>query len=132
MVLGQYFDYSRSVETKAAVERLSALAHEHRLAVFRLLVRAGHDGMAAGELASSLSVPPSSLSFHLAQLESAQLVEGVRSGRHIHYRLNADGMRGLLEFLTEDCCRGQPELCGLAAPACAPSTPSRRPRRPTG
>ncbi|NGX14909.1 helix-turn-helix transcriptional regulator [Wenzhouxiangella sp. XN24] len=108
------------METTSAVRSLSALAHEHRLGVFRLLVKAGAPGLAAGEIAGTLELPPSSLSFHLAALENAGLVTATRTGRFIHYRVEPDAIRALLGYLTEDCCEGRPELCGRARP-CAPA-----------
>ena len=99
------------MKNRRAVGRLAALANEHRLAAFRLLVRAGPDGQAAGEIAAALGLAPSSLSFHVAALAEAGLVRSVREGRSIRYRVAVDGFRELLEFLTEDCCEGRPELC---------------------
>lgn len=79
-----------------------------------MLVKAGRSGMSAGDIALRLGVAPSSLSFHLAQLETAGLIQGRRDQRHIFYSLRVDTTRELLEFLTEDCCNGRPELCGVA------------------
>lgn len=89
-----------------AVQSLGALAQEHRLAAFRLLVQAGPDGMAAGALADALGIPASSLSFHLAQLRHAGLVSQRRAGRSIIYAADYAAMNGLLSFLTENCCAG--------------------------
>ena len=117
------------MEMNFAVRSLSALAHEHRLGVFRLLVKAGAPGLAAGEIAAALELPPSSLSFHLAALEGAGLVIATRTGRFIHYRVEPEAIRSLLGYLTEDCCEGRPELCGgvqRCAPAAKPAS-----RRPT-
>jgi DNA-binding transcriptional ArsR family regulator len=99
------------MEMMIAVASLSALAHEHRLAVFRLLVRAGAEGQPAGQIAAELGLPPSSLSFHLAALERAGLVAASRAGRFVHYRIEPAAIRALLGYLTEDCCAGRPELC---------------------
>lgn len=96
-----------------AVAALSALAQEHRLAVFRRLVRAGEPGLAAGEIARELGVVPSTLSTHLALLSRAGLVRSRRAGRSIVYTADYAGMRGLLGFLVEDCCDGRPEICAL-------------------
>jgi ArsR family transcriptional regulator, arsenate/arsenite/antimonite-responsive transcriptional repressor len=109
------------MEIKQAVRALTALAQESRLAVFRLLVRAGSPGLRAGEIAEALGIPPATLTFHLKELTHADLVESRRDGRSIIYSLRCDGMRELLTFLTRDCCQGQPELCG---PVCC--TPKRR------
>jgi DNA-binding transcriptional ArsR family regulator len=121
------------MEMNSAVRSLSALAHEHRLGVFRLLVKAGASGLAAGEIAAALALPPSSLSFHLAALEGAGLVTAARTGRFIHYRVEPGAIRSLLGYLTEDCCAGRPELCG-GVRACPPTDRpvSRRPPAKTG
>jgi ArsR family transcriptional regulator, arsenate/arsenite/antimonite-responsive transcriptional repressor len=95
-----------------AVDALGALAHETRLAVFRMLVKAGPDGMIAGAIAEHQGVPPSTMSHHLATLERAGLVQSERESRLIHYRADYPGMRRLLMFLLQDCCQGAPEMCG--------------------
>lgn len=94
-----------------AVTALSALAQETRLAVFRLLVREGREGLSAGDVAARLGVAPATLSFHLAQLERAGLLSSERHSRHIVYRIDLEGTRRLLAFLTEECCQGRPDLC---------------------
>lgn len=99
-----------------ALAALSALAHEHRLRVFRLLVRHSPEGLAAGDIAAHMQLPPSSLSFHLASLERAGLIASRRVQRHIIYTADLGGMRGLLSFLTEDCCDGHPEVCAELIP----------------
>lgn len=99
------------MQLPVAVEALSALAHGHRLAVFRLLVRAGADGVAAGEIAREVAVPPSTLSTHLTILGHAGLVRSRRQGRSVIYSADFEGMRALLGFLMEDCCAGRPEIC---------------------
>lgn len=111
------------IETRVwAVEALGALAHETRLAVFRMLVTAGHDGMIAGSIAEHCGVPPSTMSHHLATLERAGLVQSERESRLIHYRADYAAMRRLLTFLVQDCCQGAPEMCGdlMAGLACDP------------
>ena len=100
-----------------AVEGLSALAHGHRLAVFRLLVRAGAEGMPAGEIAREIGLRPNTLSSHLTILFHAGLVYSRRESRSIIYSANYDGMRDLLGFLVEDCCAGRPEICAPFAEA---------------
>ena len=90
----------------AAVAALGALAQEHRLALFRLLVQAGEDGMPAGAIAQKLGVPNSSLSFHLAQLRGAGLITQERQHRSLIYRANYPAMNGLIDYLTENCCAG--------------------------
>ena len=94
-----------------AVDALGALAHETRLSVFRMLVKAGADGMIAGAIAEHQGVPPSTMSHHLATLERAGLVQSERESRLIHYRADYAGMRRLLAFLMQDCCQGAPETC---------------------
>lgn len=86
---------------------LGALAHESRLAIFRLLVVAGPDGMPAGEIADQLGVSPSGLSFHLKDLSHAGLVDARHAGRFVYYSANFDAMRHLIGFLTDNCCNGQ-------------------------
>jgi DNA-binding transcriptional ArsR family regulator len=90
----------------AAIVALGALAQEHRLALFRLLVQAGDKGMSAGAIAEKLGVPNSSLSFHLAQLRSAGLITQERQHRSLIYRVNYPAMNGLVDYLTENCCGG--------------------------
>ena len=108
-----------------AVEALSALAHGHRLAVFRLLVRAGADGLPAGEIARELGVLPNTLSSHLTILGHAGLIQSRRDGRSVIYSADCDGMRDLLGFLVADCCGGRPEICAplaeVAQSCCTPT-----------
>ena len=104
------------MDTTAAIAALAALAQESRLAVFRLLVQAGPKGMAASKIAEALGIPPSSLSFHLKELSQAGLILPRQEGRFIIYAAQFDTMNGLLSFLTENCCGGDP-----CTPACAPS-----------
>jgi ArsR family transcriptional regulator len=99
------------MEANSAIRVFAALAQGTRLSVFRLLVRAGDEGLSAGEIAEALSVPATTLSFHLKELSQAGLVEARREGRSIRYVLRAEQMREFLGFLTEDCCQGHPELC---------------------
>lgn len=103
------------MESKLAVTTLSALAHEGRLAVFRILVEAGISGMAAGKIAKRLGVPPNTLSANLNVLSNAGLIEAQREGRSIIYTASYDRMAGLLGFLMKDCCRGAPEICAPLA-----------------
>lgn len=90
----------------SAIEALAALAQEHRLALFRLLVKAGDKGMAAGMIADQLGVPNSSLSFHLAQLRNAGLILQERQHRSLIYRANYPAMNALVAYLMENCCAG--------------------------
>lgn len=105
------------MKSQSAVRALAALAHDTRLALFRLLVHAGRDGLAAGEIAVQLDVPAPTLSFHLSQLSNAGLVVSLRHGRSIVYSADFEAMQAIVDFLTESCCGGRPELC---APAKAP------------
>ena len=89
-----------------AVSALSALAQEHRLALFRLLVCAGPEGMAAGDIARALGVPNSSLSFHLGQLRDAGLIRQERRHRSLIYRADYAAMNALVGYLVENCCAG--------------------------
>jgi ArsR family transcriptional regulator len=100
------------MEVTTAVTAFSALAQETRLAALRLLVQAGPNGLAAGEIAEHLGVPPSTLSFHLKELDRAELVRSWRVQRQIRYAAHYEGLRRLLTFLTADCCNGHPEICG--------------------
>lgn len=94
------------------VASLAALAHEHRLRIFRLLVREGPSGMAAGDIAHKVGISATNTSFHLKELDRAGLLRATRDGRFIRYAVHVDGMRKLLSYLTEDCCQGRPEICG--------------------
>lgn len=111
------------MESNTAVTALSALAHEGRLGVFRMLVRAGSGGLAAGEIARATGALPNTLSSNLNILSGAGLVTSRRAGRSIIYAAAYERMRELLAFLVEDCCAGTPEICGplavVASRACA-------------
>lgn len=102
------------MEIESAVAALSALAQEHRLQAFRLLVEAGDVGMAAGAIAEAMAMPASSLSFHLAQMERAGLIAKRRLGRSLIYSADYHTMTALLGFLTENCCAGSPGACAPA------------------
>ncbi len=112
-----------------AVQSLSALSHEGRLTVFRLLVKAGPDGMAAGDIAKKLDTAPNTMSAQLLVLSNADLVHARREGRSIIYAVDFDRMSALLQFLARDCCNGRPEICApLAATvnSCCPPKQKRR------
>lgn len=94
------------MEANTALDRLGALAQETRLALFRLLVQQGAEGVAAGEIGTALAVPAPTLSFHLAQLERAGLVASQRVGRSIRYAANYGAMEELLAYLYDNCCQG--------------------------
>jgi len=112
------------METKAALRALAALAQEHRLAIFRLLVQAGPNGLTAGEIARMTGISAASLTFHMKELSHANLVQTWRDGRFVRSSLQVDAMRRLVTFLTEDCCEGRADLCGgdlmTARQACCP------------
>ena len=110
------------MQLPTAVVALSALAHGHRLAVFRLLVRAGADGVPAGEIARDVGVLPNTLSSHLTILGHAGLILSRRDGRSLIYSADYEGMRDLLGFLVADCCAGRPEICAplLDTLSCCP------------
>ena len=101
------------MRSPAAVEALGALAQEHRLALFRLLVQTGEDGMPAGAIAEKLGVPNSSLSFHLAHLTRAGLIQQRRQGRSLIYTADYAAMNALVGYLMENCCGGA--ICAPAA-----------------
>ena len=109
----------------SAVEALKALAHDTRLATYRLLVQAGPGGLAVGEVGERLKLPAPTLTSHLNVLRHAGLVRDVREGRSIRCRADYARMNALLSFLTENCCGSDTSSC---APACAPQ-PKRRPLR---
>ena len=99
------------MEIKSAVAALAALAQETRLAVFRLLIEAGPEGLAAGSIAEALELAGATLSFHLKELSRAGLVQSRQEGRFIYYTVDFDQMAALMSFLTRNCCRGMPEEC---------------------
>ena len=109
----------------SAVEALKALAHDTRLATYRLLVQAGPEGLAVGEVGERLKLPAPTLTSHLNVLRHAGLVRDVREGRSIRCRADYARMNALLSFLTENCCGSD---TSSYAPACAPQ-PKRRPLR---
>jgi len=100
------------MEIKNAMAGFGALSQETRLQAVRLLVQAGPEGVAAGDLAQAMTIAPSTLSFHLKDLQRAGLVQAERRGRQIRYRADYVGLRGLLDFLMEDCCQGNAAICG--------------------
>lgn len=120
------------MDITVALESLSALAHETRLWVFRVLVQAGPAGLPAGDIADALSCRQNTMSSHLRQLHAAGLIDSQRNGRQVLYRANYDAVRQLILFLVQDCCAGDPRICeplgtSLAA-CCAPvADPTDRP-----
>lgn len=111
------------MQTKEVITALAALAQESRLAVFRLLVQVGPEGLAASKIAEILGVPPSSLSFHLKELLYADLVMSRQDGRFVIYSANITNMNSLLGFLTENCCGGNP-CVSTPLPSCCESESS--------
>lgn len=102
-----------------ALTSFGALSQETRLRIVRLLVKAGGQGMAAGDIATAVEVSASNVSFHLKELERAGLLAARRESRSIVYSADYDALSGLIRFLMEDCCSGRPEICEPAlAPAC--------------
>ncbi len=108
------------MEMSAALLAFDALGQPTRLAVFRLLVQVGGQGLAAGEIAAQLNISPSTLSTHLSILTQSGLLLAVRDGRIIRYAADMAGLRALLTWLLQDCCGGKPEICApvLDALAC--------------
>jgi ArsR family transcriptional regulator, arsenate/arsenite/antimonite-responsive transcriptional repressor len=107
------------METLDAVAALAALAQENRLEIFRLLVQAGPEGMAAGQVAEKLGLAPNTLTFHFDRLRFAGLVTVRRDGRSMIYAAQYEAMNGLIAFLTENCCQGAQEKCAPIA-VCKP------------
>jgi DNA-binding transcriptional ArsR family regulator len=99
------------MDKKAALAALAALGQETRLEVFRILVKAGAEGLPAGEIAARLGAVQNTMSAHLKILSAAGLIAAERDGRTIRYVADMTGFRDLLAFLMEDCCNGAPELC---------------------
>ncbi|WP_261529404.1 ArsR/SmtB family transcription factor [Burkholderia multivorans] len=109
------------MDSNHVVRALSALAHESRLAIFRALVVAGPNGLAAGEIAQRLGLSPSGLSFHLKDLSHAGLVQSRQEGRFVFYTAHFDAMNGLIGFLTENCCAGASCAASDARGCCPPA-----------
>lgn len=120
------------MELKTAVTALAALAQETRLSIFRALVEAGAEGLAAGRIGEILDVPPATLSFHLKELAHAGLVSARQEGRFIYYAADFERMAALMSYLTRNCCRGMPEECltvmETALTRCAASEAKRKSR----
>ncbi len=112
------FDIIRNMKSIQVVKALAALAQESRLAVYRLLVTRGPEGLSAGVIGTRLGIAPATLSFHLKELANAGLVTALTQGRYVIYSANLDLMNELLGFLTDNCCGGNP--CSPVA-ACKPS-----------
>lgn len=110
------------MKTAEAVKALAALAQDTRLAIYRLLVQQGPDGLPAGSVAERLDVPAATLSFHLKELAHAGMIESRQDGRFVYYSANYARMNGLLGYLSENCCQG------AAATACVPASQLKRKR----
>ncbi len=117
------------METLNAAELLAALGHESRLAIFRLLVEAGPEGINASAIGEQLGLVPATLSFHLAHLSRVGLIQGRRESRFIHYSAAYETMDALLAFLTNNCCQGKACLPQTAAAdrRCGPDAPKEKP-----
>jgi ArsR family transcriptional regulator, arsenate/arsenite/antimonite-responsive transcriptional repressor len=113
------------MKTPRVIGALNALAHEHRLAIYRLLVEHGPNGMAAGLIGERIGLLPSSLTFHLQNLQRAGLITQQRLSRQLIYSADFDVMNGLVGYLTENCCAASGENCSTA---CAPARPAKTQR----
>lgn len=135
----QSYGYYRNVKSIDAIDAFSALAQPTRLAVIKLLVRAGPEGMASGEIARVVEAPASTMSTHLAVLARSGLVSSRRDSRLIYYAADMTGLSDLLGYLIEDCCEGHPDICmplakvmeraGCCAPANAAASSIQKKRR---
>lgn len=108
------------MKTAAIISALGALAHEHRLAIYRLLVERGPDGLSAGIIGDRIGLLPSSLTFHLQNLQRAGLITQQRAGRQLFYSVDFAAMNGLVGYLTENCCRESGAECCVPAQAGKP------------
>ena len=116
------------MEQKNAIIALNALAHLTRLDAFRLLVKHEPHGIAAGDLARILAIPPNTLSNHLKIMTNADLVSPMRNGRSIVYRANLPSFHPLVRFLLQECCLNHPEACKLVETLALPSSPPKKKR----
>ena len=116
------------MKTPRVIDALGALAHEHRLAIYRLLVQRGPEGLSAGTIGERVGLVPSSLTFHLQQLFRADLISQRRASRQLIYAANFETMNALVSYLTENCC-GQSELGTCTAPVCKPKAAKKSTKR---
>jgi ArsR family transcriptional regulator, arsenate/arsenite/antimonite-responsive transcriptional repressor len=119
------------MEINQAVKSLGALAQESRLNVFRLLVKAGPEGLSAGDISDQLKIPPATMSFHLKELAATGLISSSREGRSLIYSLQPEVVNELLQFLMQECCQGRPELCQIdyvSDDACCEKPATRTPK----
>ncbi len=107
-----YFHYYRNMELEDATPYFAALSQETRLEIFQALIKQGPDGIAAGKLTEDLNASPSTISFHLKELERSGLVSARREGRFIYYIADYAGIRSFVDFLLVECCQGDPRLSG--------------------
>lgn len=119
------------MKTPQVIAALGALAHEHRLKVYRLLVERGPQGLSAGVIANGVGLLPSSLTFHLQALHRAGLIVQRREGRQVFYSTDFEAMNALVGYLTENCCAGSGEACSseACATACKPDTAAKSAKR---
>src|SRR3984957_13476980 len=110
------------MKTPAVIGALGALAHEHRLAIYRLLVQRGPEGLPAGTIGERVGLVPSSLTFHLQNLQRAGLIAQRRESRQLFYSADFTVMNGLVGYLTENCCGNSGRAC---AASCAPAAPAK-------
>jgi DNA-binding transcriptional ArsR family regulator len=101
----------RAMKTVRVIDALGALAHEYRLAIFRLLVERGPEGLPAGAIGERIGLAPSSLTFHLQALQRAGLVASIRASRQLIYSADFDAMQGLVGYLTDNCCAAATVSC---------------------
>jgi DNA-binding transcriptional ArsR family regulator len=116
------------MEMKPVIDALGALAHEHRLRIYRLLVEQGPEGLAAGAIGEAVGLAPSSLTFHLQNLHRAALIVQRRESRSLIYSVDFDAMNDLVGYLTENCCAGSASSCATAREPAAKSRVSKRRR----
>jgi ArsR family transcriptional regulator, arsenate/arsenite/antimonite-responsive transcriptional repressor len=116
------------MKTPGVISALGALAHEHRLAVYRFLVERGPEGLSAGTIGERVGLVPSSLTFHLQILQRAGLIAQQRISRQLIYSADFDAMNGLIGYLTENCCSQSDRECGTACKPIAAATKGRKPR----
>lgn len=114
------------MKTPAVIDALAALAHEYRLAIYRLLVQRGAEGLAAGVIGERVGLMPSTLTFHLQALQRAGLITQRRESRQLIYGADYSAMEGLVGYLTDHCCAEEGARCGPAPAARAPKSPRRR------
>jgi ArsR family transcriptional regulator len=125
MTTFSHFHKLENMKSENVIVALGALAQESRLEAFRLLVRRGPEGYTPGDLAQRLGIPAPTLSFHLKELQRAQLIAARREGRFLHYSANFETMQSVIDFLTDKCCTLASAQCGAD---CAPVTRAKRRR----